>query len=164
MSRRQEASILCANPSAITIEQEITSLDKADNTNPELTTLGKWQENNMFCGSSPNSFSCERYDCLSTDQSGASLKMAVPTNSSIAMMVGAVGSSHGPYAVILDPAPPGMPSNQTFTAAQPWLTNSKLMFFGSLDPNVKYTIQIQYIGPPSGVMEWGKAIFVVGQG
>lgn len=150
--------------SAITVEQEITSLDSADNTNPELATLGKWQENNMFCGSSPSSVSCERYDCLSSDQPGASLKMAVPLNSSVAMMFGAVGSYHGPYSVVLDPAPPGMPANQSFTAAQAWLSNNKLMYYASLDPNTKYTIQIMYIGSSSQVIEWGKAVFVVGQG
>lgn len=145
--------------------KEVTSLDDADITNSALEVQGTWQENNVFCGSSANSVSCERYDCLSTNQAGASLGMTVPAGASIAMMYGAVGSHHGSYSAIITPPPPYMAPNQTFSSAQAWLATSKLLFFASLDPQTQYQMRFVFNGGEGlKVAEWGKASFVVAEG
>lgn len=157
-----------ADTSAVDVDQDIVSLDDATNTNPALSVVGRWAESTTFCGSMENatwsSTSCERYSTLGTEQPGASLQMQVPANASIALMSGAVGSAHGAYSVILDPAPPHAPASQSFSAQRAWMASANLLFFASLDPAQRYTMRIQHKGSSDQVLEWGRARFIIAQG
>ncbi|CAK9783698.1 hypothetical protein CC85DRAFT_285549 [Cutaneotrichosporon oleaginosum] len=151
---------------AVDIDAEINALDKDTNTNKELTVVGRWGESTTFCGSMQNetwsSTNCVRWDSLGTEQNGASLAMRSPPNASIALLSGAVGSEHDAYTVVVDPAPPHSPPSVSGSAARAWMGPGNLLYYGSLDPTQRYNIRIQFVG--KGVLEWGRAHFIVTQG
>jgi hypothetical protein len=152
----------------VDVDEEIGSLDADTNTNKALTVVGRWGESTAFCGSWENatfsSTNCVRYDSLGTEQTGASIRMQAPANASIALLAGGVGSAHGAYEVVLDPAPPHAPANVSGSARRAWLGAGNLLYFGSLDPARRYTITLKFTGTSDEVLEWGHAKFILAQG
>ncbi|KAL7424943.1 hypothetical protein Q5752_000630 [Cryptotrichosporon argae] len=88
------------------------------------------------------------YSRVQTNGSYDTISFVATANASFVYIEGSLNYNHGNYTVSLSPAMSNTytPANQTFSGLSAWARAAANIFFGVLDPTVRYTITLQNLG------------------
>ena len=96
----------------------------------------------------------------------ATLGFSIPANTALVVVYGSVSPVNGPYSVNLvssgsstlnTSTPVG---NKSYSNTSPWGAEHEVLYFATLDPSEKYSVEMEYIGPTGAGIGIGSADFV----